>query len=381
MRRRSSPGPVSRRSRSSTLVLVASAIAVAGCGAESVDGVDGDQAGALAGLTDCGSPDAPVAAFWGSDQGVGFADDSQDAPSGGDIWTMTVDGRVTQLTDDARSRDPSMSDDAKRLYFTRSNGGLDAGVAAPGTQLWVRDLATGDETLIYDTGEDTQGFNEVEESPDGTAIAFSAHLDFPRSSIPRVYVLDLDPLGEPTVVPFPPIDKRYPFQMQASPTWSPDGARLAYVLVENDRSTGWRSSLRVVDLATGDDSLLYRAPDERSYMLSLQWSPDGSALVAAVKGDQPQEGFMAVSIDAATGDRTVLVDAVPDSVTNASADGTAVGSIGLTFEQIEDPTLLQEPVLTTWTGADTGATDALPVHLSFATQLTIADCSLPRPEG
>ena len=370
---RAAASGVFARSRSVMLAAFVGGITVAGCGAEAVQDADGNERGALDGLDVCGSPDGPIAAFWGSDEGAGFPDDSEGAPTGGDIWTVTVDGRVTAVTDDARSRDPSLSDDAQRLYFTRSDGGLDGGVASPGTELWVLDLATGEQSLIFDTGEDTQGIVDIEESPDGSTLAFTAHVGDPETARPRAYVLDLERLGEPTELPLPPVDEKYRWQSQASPTWGPDGS-LAYVFEESDNSTGIKSSVRVVNLETGEDTFLYQAPDERSYVLGLRWVPDGSALIAVAQGDESQEGYDAISIDAETGQRSVLVSTVPDRVTDASRDSSAISSIGLTFEQINNPQLPQQPVITTWIAGE-ATTQEIPVQLSFATQLTVADCS------
>lgn len=129
-----------------------------------------------------------------------------------------------------------------------------------------------------------------------------------------------------------------------------------------------------MNLETGEDTFLYQAPDERSYVLGLRWVPDGSALIAVAQGDESQEGYDAISIDAETGQRSVLVSTVPDRVTDASRDSSAISSIGLTFEQIDNPQLPQQPVITTWIAGE-ATTQEIPVQLSFATQLTVADCS------
>jgi TolB protein len=58
-----------------------------------------------------------------------------------------------------------------------------------------------------------------------------------------------------------------------SPSWAPDGGRLAYVSFE-----GRKPSVYIQNVATGERSLLVRAPGNQS---APTWSPDGSRLVYA----------------------------------------------------------------------------------------------------
>lgn len=354
-------------------VALVAVVALAGCGTETAGGGKSEVAG-LTSLGPCSSPDTPVAAFWGSDEGVGFPDDRNGAPPGGDIWGLLPDGQNSALTDDARSRDPSLSDDALRLYFTRSDGGLRADIAAPGTTLWKMDLVTREETQLFVASDDTALIEDMEESPDGRQLAFTAQIGDAEAVRPRVYLLDLDGTDEPTVVPMPSARPELPRQWQASPTWSFDGTSLAYILVSNDDTTGWQSSIQVVDLATGNDSTLYEPASKHSYLHGLQWSAAEDALLVVEQTDEApvDDGFVAVSIDARTGERSVLVDRVPDSVTYSGSDGRTVSAIGLTSEQLENPELPQEPAYTTWVDGE-ATVEELATTMSFALQLNIPE--------
>lgn len=363
------PQPPTMRSRRLGVIaaLLAGAATASGCGTQ-VDG-DGGAApdGTLTGLQACESTDGPVAAFWGSA-------DREGELNVVDIWTATAAGQVEQLTDDGRSRDPSMSDDAQRLYFTRSNGGLLADAAAPGTELWVMDLPNREESMIFDAGERSPGISSVEESPNGTAVAFAANLLEPPRPQTRVYVMNLENPAELLEFPLQPAKDEYPFQYQTDPTWSPDGSQLAYVLVESNNSGGMQSSLRVLDVASGEDTLLYQPEGGRSRLLNPYWTADGTTLVMAAKLDGRQDQFAALAVDTGSGVVTTLVeDGVESIVADASPDGTAIASIELM--PADDTSSLRRPILTTWTRAG-ASTQELPVELTLAAQLTIADCAL-----
>ncbi len=93
-------------------------------------------------------------------------------------------------------------------------------------------------------------------SPDGERLAFAA--------MDRLYVMDF-PGGEPEMLDDEAV-------VQAQPTWSPDGAWLAYVVWGPDGG-----EIRRVRPEGGDPEVLTNVPAQYQ---QVAWSPDGSRLVA-----------------------------------------------------------------------------------------------------
>ena len=135
----------------------------------------------------------------------------------GDLWSLGVDGALTQLTDDAFvERDPSVSADARWLAFISDRGGE--------MQIWVQSIESGSES-----GSDPN-----------SATAFSSR------------------------------GPRYP-------TFSPDGKRLAYLEVGPRGTKDF--TLRVLDLESGKAKRLRSSPEVWPGRLS--WSADGSHITVA----------------------------------------------------------------------------------------------------
>ena len=328
----------------------------------------------------CAASDGPVGAFWGSDEGVGWPGRGPESPEGGDVWSITVDGQVQPITDDARSRDPSISDDGRRLYFNRSAGGTVAGAAAPGTEAWVHDLTTGEQTMLFALDDPQfESVTRLAESPDGTTIAYSAAVGDPSSARERIYLIDRVDARSPRPLPVPESDL---FNGQVEPTWSPDGTMLAYLDYEIDELQNSSWSVRMVELESSKPRLVYEYADP-SRLRGLHWSPDARSLLVTEESIQPSDespriGNVAVSIDAASGERTVLTDDVVLEVTYFAAGGETIGEIGSPLGAADT---LQDPVLSTWDRAAdevTADTTALSASLSFASSLSIAACALGR---
>lgn len=338
-----------------------------------------DEQGLLPGLTSCGGADSPVAAFWAGDKGDGWPGGGPTSPEGGDIWVITADGAVTAITDDARSRDPSPSSDGQRLYFNRSEGGIVVGAAAPASEAWVHDVATGSEQMLFALAEPTtEHLGRLVESPDGSTIAYSAALGTLESARQRLYVVDRLRPDEPTQLPSPDIDL---FTGQVEPVWHPDGTTLAYLYYEINQAQTPTWAIRLLDVKTNKDRLLYTY-GEPSRMHGLDWSLDGQSLLVMEEPLEPAEqgqpvGNVVVSIDVATGARTELTDRIALDATYSDAAGTTLSAVGVPFTQLNSDSAL--PSLLTWhvtNGPSSESADPLPVDFAFAADLSIARCAL-----
>lgn len=132
----------------------------------------------------------------------------------GDLWTMRIGDAPQRLTDDAFVEvDPGWSPDGSRLAYATDRGGS--------TNIWIRDLATGEERPFT-----TDGGSMPAWSPDGTEIAYSA-----RDGI-RVTEVGS---GASRLI-------RTGLNSPGRPSWSPDGRHVA-VSALSRYSTRFREGL------------------------------------------------------------------------------------------------------------------------------------------
>jgi TolB protein len=229
---------------------------------------------------------------------------------GGDLYRMAIDGSDTaRLTaTKAVEADPAVSADGLQLAFTRgTKAGADEvwvsdsrGVgqrkivparprsvryASSGNPAWARDgrwiyldrAAQGPNEIcgwIYRVGPDGRGLRRVTRgveldsspapSPDGSRVAFSTGECSP--GLECCFLSVVNGQGKPTADL-----KRLPSTRgaQFSPTWSPDGARLAFEVGNPDDG---RSGIYVVDR---DGSHLTRVTRPGLNAEEPTWSPDG----------------------------------------------------------------------------------------------------------
>jgi dipeptidyl aminopeptidase/acylaminoacyl peptidase len=208
-------------------------------------------------------------------------------PAAGGPPRRLVEGGSPQWAGDDRLVISVERDDATRLAVI--------GVADP----WPRRLSADGEE-----GDEEQ----AAVSPDGSKVAFAF---FPRADLNRaeIRVADLETGATVAVTGTPGMH-------DVSPAWSPDGATLAHA---SERSGFYEIHL-------GDRQLTQAGADHTE----LEWHPDGTRILA-VRGRRNR--FDVVSVDAATGEATVLAE----GGTWGSPHWTADGDVIATYEAHDTP--------------------------------------------
>ena len=146
--------------------------------------------------------------------------------------------------------------------------------------LWVFDVASKKAEALT-SGE----FDDASPawSPDGTRIAFVSNRSLPdpdRSEDTNIYVVDAKPGAEPRQL------TTFPGPDSGRPAWSPDGQWIAYLQGDEPRLSAYQlEKLAVVPAAGGAARVLTQALDRPVYG-PLVWAPDGKALTFLVADDR-----------------------------------------------------------------------------------------------
>ena len=151
---------------------------------------------------------------------------------------------------------------------------------------YLLDLDTGETTPLPESivgKEDVTGAYAV--SPDGSRLAYVGPGD---SGEFQIFVANLDGTGIEQVT----VELRgeaMPFQ-HASPAWSPDGSKIAYIGRRGIRN----GNVYLLDLATGVSTQV--TDDPRDGANSPTFSPDGSSIVYSVRRDGGAGQILAVPV-------------------------------------------------------------------------------------
>jgi hypothetical protein len=238
----------------------------------------------LDGLHACPAAGALIGVFTGQEPTPARGDGPQ--ARGLDTWALNASGTVRRLTDDGVHLGAVISPDGLAVYQLRSSGRLQG---------------------------DSLEAPSVEAHPD-TGLDLNS-----------VAVIDLAAANAVRELPRAPDVSADVFSAVTQVALSPDGDRLAYALAVEVRRGTVVNTLRIRDLATGSDAVVYTAQGT-DFISDLAWSPDGATVVAAIRyqqaGDTVESAarFRTLRVDVA-GAATTVDDAYAQDFSPRSLDG------------------------------------------------------------
>jgi len=330
-----------------------------------------DAASPLDGLHACPGAGQVIGAFTVQ----GPTRSTADAPEamGSNTWAMTIDGRPRQLTTDDVHTGAVISPDGRAVYQLRSSGRLLGDSAeTPGAVERV-DLATGAVTRVADL----PGIVDLSVSGDGRRLAAARTVESHPDTgldVSGVTIIDLASPSSTKTLPRPPDATADLFSSVTEVALAPDGGRVAYSIAIEVQRNHVVNSLRIRDLATNADSVIF-TPQGTDFVTDLDWSPDGATVLASLRhqeaGDTAEAParFRTLRVDVASGLVSVDDGFAQDS-TPISADGGRLLGIAPAPDAERNP---RGRALDSW-DRGRGVNARIPIDPG-ATGISIASCS------
>ena len=208
-----------------------------------------------------------------------------------EIYAMGADGKNQQrLTNNPHEDwDPSWSPDGKRIvFFSNRDGHVMGGI--PTFEIYVMDAdGKNQQRLTNDPNDD----RSPSWSPDGERIAFMSNRDGHFiGGIPtfEIYVMDADGKNQQRLTNNPHGDW--------DPSWSPDGKRIVFSSRRDRHFIGDFGITEEIYVMDNDGGNLQRLTENCQNDLSPSWSPDGERIAFASDEKGNFENFEIYVMDA-----------------------------------------------------------------------------------
>ena len=231
---------------------------------------------------------------------IAFVSDREGNP---EIYVMDINGgnqrNLTNHPD--RDRDPSWSPDGKRIAFVSDRDGhFRADMPdTPSYEIYVMDADGGSQQNLTNNPHDDRG---PAWSPDGKRIVFTSRREKNQDGHfnLEIYVMDDDGRNQQNLTNNPNED-RYP-------SWSPDGKRIVFSSRRDGHFRGNFGITHEIYVMDADGENQQRLTENRQYDWHPSWSPDGAqiAFVSDRRGDF--ENFEIYVMDADGGNQQRLTE-------------------------------------------------------------------------
>ena len=295
---------------------------VAGCG-QPVDA----PGSPVDGLHACPAAGSLIGVFTGQDPTSAQGDSP--AVEGSDTWGLTVAGTARQVTNDGVHTGAVISPDGRTIYQLRSSGRLLGDSVEAPSVIEQRDVRTGRTSTVAQL----PAIVDLAVSDDGRRLAVAhtaeSHPDT-GLDVNTVAVVDLASPDTPTELSRAPDVAPDLYSVVTQVALSPDGTRVAYALAVEVRRGAVVTTLRIRDLGTNADAVVYTAQGS-DFFTDLAWSPDGATVLAVIRyqnaGDDVDSParFRTLRVDPAGGGAAVETGYAPDLSPRSVDAGTLIG--------------------------------------------------------